>query len=109
MALIVITIICISCVCGNLTLMPTGEWKSCMGRSDISIIKNDSSGYSAVVYHKTLDGSICPVAYPIVETGTGAFIQAEGRIIISYNSVKDQLFLSPGGKYHRKHKLNIVK
>lgn len=109
MAFIAIPIICISCVCGNHTQVPTGNWQSCMGRPDMSVIKNDSGGYSAIIWHKTFDGGICPVAYPIVETGTGAFIQAERRIIISYNSAKDQLFLSPGGKYHRKHKSNIVK
>lgn len=109
MAFIAIPIICISCVCSNHTPVPTGDWESCLGQPDISIIKNDSGGYSAVVCHKTFDGGICPVAYPIMETVTGAFIQAEGRIILSYDSAKDRLYLSPGGKYHRKHKSNIVK
>lgn len=109
MAFIAIPIICISCVCSNHTPVPIGDWESCLGQPDISIIKNDSGGYSAVVCHKTFDGGICPVAYPIMETVTGAFIQAEGRIILSYDSAKDRLFLSPGGKYHRKHKSNIVK
>lgn len=88
--------------CDRPQQMPVGDWQSCTGRPDLSILESENEVYSAVVFHKTYDGNVCPVIYPVIRTGTGAYIQAEGRIVLSYDIKKDNLFLSPGGQYRRK-------
>lgn len=76
--------------------IPVGLWYSINGRPAVEIVEQ-VRGY----FHQTHTGSICPIEYPLVLTSTGMYIQGEGRIIVSYSSEKDQLFLSPGGKYIR--------
>lgn len=76
-----------------------GRWKSKRHLPDITL-DSDSVGPYAIVYHQTSDGRICPIRYPLYlssrNTGT---IQAEGRIIIYYDSLEHTLLLSPGGDY----------
>lgn len=104
MKIIAIAVLAANMVCcsDRLQQMPVGNWQSCTGRPDLSILGSDSGVYSAVVFHKTYYDNVCPVVYPVVRTATGAYIQAEGRIILSYDTGKDELFLSPGGRYCRK-------
>lgn len=95
-------LLCALCACREPQPMPTGDWGSDNGRADISIVQDEGGGYSAIVYHRISGGGTCPIAYPVVETAAGAYIQAEGRIVLSFDTEKDALFLSPGGAYHRK-------
>lgn len=88
--------------CQHPSSMPTGYWQSDNGRADIAIVEKEDGKFSAIVYHPIYGGGTCPLEYPIVRTGTGAYIRAEGRIIISFDEKKDVMFLSPGGAYHRK-------
>lgn len=75
-----------------------GRWKSLQGRADITINK-DSGNYYAIVHHRITGGKLCPVRYPVVYTATATYIQAEGRILLTYSTKNKTLFLSPGGKY----------
>lgn len=91
-----------ACSCDRPQQMPVGDWQSCTGRPDLSILESENGVYSAVVFHKTYYGNVCPVIYPIIRTETEFYIQAEGRIVLSYDIERDNLFLSPGGQYRRK-------
>lgn len=75
-----------------------GHWKSSLGRADLSIVK-DSLEYYVVVYHRLFDDKICPVRYPIKHSHNSAYIQAEGRVLLTYSVRNKTLFLSPGGEY----------
>lgn len=83
--------------------IPAGDWISSQGRPMIRIAEK-GGGYSAIVFHRTYSGDVCPVEYPLVTGSSGMYIQAEGRIIVSYSEKRDELFLSPGGVYIRKGK-----
>lgn len=84
--------------------IPVGYWISERGRPDILITDEGNKKYTATVYHILSDNRRCPVKYPVILNSTGAYILAEGRILISYSSENDKLFLSPGGNYHRRTK-----
>ncbi|WP_455628053.1 DUF3876 domain-containing protein [Parabacteroides chinchillae] len=77
-----------------------GNWISIQGRPRISILSTDS-GYIAIVHHITVNREKYPIIYPILQTQYGTYIQAEGRIFISYSKKDSTLFLSPGGTYIR--------
>jgi len=81
--------------------IPVGDWISRQGRPMIRIAEK-GGGFSAIVFHRTYSGDVCPVEYPLVTGSSGMYIQAEGRIIVSYSEKRDELFLSPGGVYIRK-------
>lgn len=78
--------------------MMIGSWKSSLGRADLSI-KKDSLGYYAVVYHRLFDDKICPIRYPVKHSHNSVYIQAEGRVLLTFSVQNKTLFLSPGGKY----------
>lgn len=86
--------------CNTPQKFPEGSWQSPQGRPSL-IFEQDSCGnYYAIIQHSTADGRICPVSYPVVRQSTGKYyIQAEGRIYLSYSSEDSTLFLSPGGIY----------
>lgn len=88
--------------CSGKQVVPVGCWRSDNQRPDIVIRKADSGGYAAIVFHWLPDGATCPIAYPVVQSATGMYIRAEGKILLSYDEEKDCLFLSPGGTYRRK-------
>lgn len=78
-----------------------GRWKSKLHRPDI-ILDSDSAGNFAIVYHRTCDGDICPLRYPLyLSSENTGIIQAEGRIMLYYNHSNHSLFLSPGGDYRQ--------
>lgn len=78
-----------------------GRWKSKQCRPDI-VLNSDSLGYFAIVYHHIYDGRICPVRYPLYFTSEDrGIIQAEGRINLYYDRLKNSLYLSPGGDYNQ--------
>lgn len=78
-----------------------GNWKSKCNHPDITL-KLDSFGYCAVVHHRTYDGRTCSVRYPLHLTSRiRGIIHAEGAIIFCFDSLKQNLFLSPGGYYVR--------
>lgn len=81
--------------------IPEGYWVSSMGKPSILITVEGNNKYTATVYHILSDSSLCPINYPIVRNSVGAYIQAEGRILISYSPEESILFLSPGGEYYR--------
>lgn len=102
--LIIAVSIILSACNGRISEVPTGRWSSKSGHPDITIVKvngKDNDKYEAIIYHKTYDGRICPVKYPLIISACGMYIQAEGRVLVSYSCSDDRLFLSPGGKYHR--------
>lgn len=87
--------------CNKQMEIPKGYWISERGRPDVLITDEGNKKYMATVYHICHDGSLCPIKYPIIYNSAGIYIQAEGRILITYSLKKDELFLSPGGVYHR--------
>lgn len=82
--------------------IPTGDWQSEQGRSELTLKKDAAGDYRAIVHHRMADGYVCPVTYPVCRGTCGMYIQAEGRIYLSYSSKDSTLFLSPGGTYHLK-------
>lgn len=80
---------------------PSGRWYSVQNRSDITF-ENHHDTLTAIVHHKTYTGDTCAIAYPVITTNYGFYIQAEGRIHVFYNTEEDALFLSPGGEYRRR-------
>lgn len=82
--------------------IPTGDWQSVQGRSALTLEKDSTGDCRAIVHHRMADGLICPVAYPVCIGTSGIYIQAEGRIYLSYSSKDSILFVSPGGAYHLK-------
>lgn len=97
-----ISLFCLLMSCAGKQPVPVGCWRSDNQRPDIVITKADSGGYAAIVFHRLHDGVTCPIAYPVVQSATGMYIHAEGKILLSYDEEKDRLFLSPGGTYRRK-------
>lgn len=95
-------LLCALAACGGPNPVPVGDWRSTLGRADIRFVEKDSGTYAAIVAHRVHGGGTCPVEYPVVKTSQGCYIQAEGRIVVSYAPEKDRLFLSPGGTYVRK-------
>lgn len=93
--------------CTKQVEVPEGYWVSKRGRPPVLITCEENNMYMATVYHICPDSSLCPIKYPIVRNSVGIYIQAEGRILVSYSSGKDILFLSPGGEYHRRTKTGI--
>lgn len=90
--------------------IPTGCWQSVQGRPSLILEKDSVGNYYAVIHHRTVDGCICPVAYPIVRGTNGMYIQAERRIFLCYSSKDNTIFLSPGGVFRLKDgNLNDVK
>lgn len=94
--------LCLLASCAGPYPVPLGNWQSTLGRADIRFVEKDSGSYSAIVSHRTAEGGVCPIEYPLVRTHYGLHIQAEGRILVSFDPEKDKLFLSPGGTYIRK-------
>lgn len=86
--------------CRDSVTIPVGHWHSTQGRPSIQIVEK-ADGHTVIVFHRTYDGKLCPVEYPLVNVSGRMYIQAEGRILISYSSKTDRLFLSPGGIYIR--------
>lgn len=87
--------------CGSSSRDPEvmlGHWKSLRDKPDITIMK-DSLHYYAIVYHRLSKGEVCPVRYPLIYDAFSTYIQAEGRILMTYSNKNKTLFLSPGGKY----------
>lgn len=80
--------------------IPTGDWQSLQGRSALTLEKDSTGDYRAIVHHRMADGLMCPMAYPVCHGNNGMYIQAERRIYLSYSSKDSILFLSPGGAYH---------
>lgn len=93
--------------CARQMEIPEGYWVSNRGRPPLLITSEGNNKYVATVYHICSDSSLCPINYPIIRNSAGIYIQAEGRILISYSREKDILFLSPGGKYRRQTKAGI--
>lgn len=87
--------------CRKNTVIPEGYWVGAPGRPAILIVRNEQGELTATVYHILANGLLCPVNYPVVRNAAGAYIQAEGRILISYSPNDTTLFLSPGGRYRR--------
>lgn len=83
--------------------IPTGCWQSLQGRPSLTLEKDSTGNYRAIVHHRTSDGRTCPVAYPLVRGTYGMYIQAEGRIFVCYSSEDNTLFLSPGGVFRLKN------
>lgn len=100
-----IVVLAVLSSCHPSSQLPIGNWHSDSRRTDISIHQKTDGTCFAIVYHRIHGGGICPVEYPIVCTAFGTYIQAEGRILISYDADKDTnvMYLSPGGTYHRIH------
>lgn len=98
-------LLCALVACGGPSPVPVGNWQSTLGRADIRFVEKDSGAYAAIVAHRIHGGGTCPIEYPVVKTSHGCYIQAEGRIAVSYDPEKDRLFLSPGGTYVRKGKV----
>lgn len=94
--------LCFLASCTGSCPVPLGDWESTLGRADIRFVEKDSGNYSAIVSHRTGEGGVCPVEYPLLRARHGFYIQAEGRILVSFDPEKDRLFLSPGGTYIRK-------
>lgn len=92
---------------GRQVEIPEGYWVSIRGKPSILITLEGNNKYTATVYHILCDSSLCPVNYPIVRNSAGMYIQAEGRILISYSPGDSILFLSPGGEYHRQIKTGM--
>lgn len=80
---------------------PSGRWYSVQNRPDITF-ENDHDTLFAIVHHKTYSGDTCSIAYPVITTSYGFYIQAEGKIHVFYDADEDVLFLSPGGEYERR-------
>lgn len=95
-------VLCILTSCTGPCPVPLGDWQSTLGRADIRFVEKDSGDYSAIVSHPISGGGICPIEYPLLRTPNGFYIQAEGRILVSFDPDRDRLFLSPGGTYIRK-------
>lgn len=93
--------------CAKQVEVPEGYWVSNRGRPPILITAEGNHKYTAIVYHILCDSSLCPVKYPIVRNSAGIYIQAEGRILISYSPEDSLLFLSPGGEYCRQVKAGM--
>lgn len=90
--------------------IPTGCWESLQGRPSLTLEKDSTGNYRAIVHHRTADGGTCPVAYPLVRSTDGMYIQAEGRIYVCYSLEDNTLFLSPGGMFQLKNdNLNDVR
>lgn len=90
--------------------IPTGCWESLQGRPSLTLEKDSTGDYQAIVHHRTADGRICPVAYPLVRRTNGMYIQAEGRIFVCYSAKDRTIFLSPGGLFRLKDdNLNSLK
>lgn len=78
-----------------------GDWRSKRHHPDISF-DSDSAGAFVVVHHRTNDGRICSIRYPLhLNSKNRGIIQAQGRIILYFDSLKHTLYLSPGGEYNR--------
>lgn len=92
---------------GNQMEIPEGYWVSTQKKPPILITVEGNNKYTATVYHILCDGSPCPVKYPIIRSSAGMYIQAEGRILLSYSPEDSILFLSPGGAYYRPIKAGI--
>lgn len=101
-SLVIAVMLFLSGGCSRERAIPTGEWVSLQGRAMVHIKEVAENEYSAIVFHSTYNGKVCPIEYPLMVGSSGMYIQAEGRIIVSYSAEKDQLFLSPGGIYIRK-------
>lgn len=99
---IVLTAICLSTSCSPPSDLPLGNWQSTQGRATLTILKDNLGNYQAIIHHQTAYGYTCPIVYPIVRKPYGIYIQAEGRIILTYSSENNTLFLSPGGRYTQK-------
>lgn len=99
-------LLCALAACGGPSPVPVGDWRSTLGRADIRFVEKDSGAYAAIVAHRIHGGGTCHIEYPVVKTTCqGCYIQAEGRIVVSYDPEKDRLFLSPGGTYVRKREV----
>lgn len=101
--LILILSVCFFCMgCSNQDShnpeLMLGRWKSSFGRADLAIVK-DSLGYYAIVYHRLPNDKLCPVRYPIKHSHNSVYIQAEGRVLLTFSIQNKTLFLSPGGEY----------
>lgn len=91
------TFFCIGCNAPQ--EIPEGYWQSTQDRPALTLKKDSAGNYRAIFHHRTANGHICPIAYPVVHTTAGMYIQAEGRILIYYSSKDNTIFLSPGGPY----------
>lgn len=100
--LLIVTSLFLFAECNISQDIPTGCWQSSQGKPSVTLKKDSAGNFQAIIHHHTANGHICPVVYPLVKDITGMYIQAEGRILVSYSPKDSTLFLSPGGVFRLK-------
>ena len=78
-----------------------GDWISTENRPGMTVFKNGSQ-YQITVYRRgNHSGKVFPATYLLTQSGEQVFIEAGFHRIVSYDSKKDRLVLSPGGEFIR--------